>query len=236
MKQPMSEAGSALIYILVAIVLFAALGVAVSRINSGATPGNSESLQLQASEILQFSQALRTAVQDISVNGTTETQFSFENPVTAGYANGGCATDSCKLFTPTGGGLSYVKPQDQWLDLAHSAGANYGDWVFSGNNAVAGVGTDGSGDASVELLAILPYVKKDLCVKINTLLNIANPSGNPPQDDDVTDVTDKFAGTYTGTVVMGGNAQITGQRAACIQDSGAPATAPYHFFRVLSAR
>lgn len=236
MKETDRETGSALIYILVAIVLFAALGVAVSRINSGATPGNSESLQLQASEILQFSQAVRTAVQDISVNGVTETQISFENAIAAGYPNAGCATESCKIFAGSGGGLSYVKPQEQWLDSSHSAGANYGDWVFSGNNAVTGVGTDGGSDTSVELLAILPYMKKDLCVKINAMLNIANPGGNPPQDDDTTDVTDKFTGTYTGSVVMGGNAQIPGQRAACVQDSGAPATAPYHFFRVLSAR
>jgi len=228
--------GSALIYIPVAIVLFASLAVAVGRMNSGATPGNSQSLQLQATEILQFSQAVRTAVQDITVNGATEAQISFENPVAAGYPNAGCVTDSCKLFASSGGGLSYIKPQDQWLDASHNAGANYGDWVFSGNNAVTGVGTDGGSDASVELLAILPYVKKDLCVQINNMLNIANPGGNPPQDDAVTDVTDKFSGTYTASIVMAGNAQISGQRAACIQDSGAPATAPYHFFRVLSAR
>jgi hypothetical protein len=35
---------------------------------------------------------------------------------------------------------------------------------------------------------------------------------------------------------MTGNAQIVGQRAACVQDGGAPATAAYHFFRVLLAR
>ncbi len=236
MRQSAAEAGSALIYILVAIVLFAALGVAVSRINSGATPGNSESLELQASEILQFSQAVRTAVQEITVNGVTETQISFENPTAGGYANAGCATDSCRIFASSGGGLSYVKPQDQWLDSSHSASAGYGDWIFSGNNAVTGVGSDGGGDSSVELLVILPYVKKELCAKINAMLGIDNPTGNPPQDDAATDVTDKFIGTYTGSIVMGGNAQVTGQRAACIQDSGAPATAAYHFFRVLSAR
>jgi hypothetical protein len=234
MKNRSSETGNVLFYILIGIVLFAALGFAMSRINRGGATADPELNRLQASEILQYARGLNTAAQAMQIDGVTDDKISFEN---AGiYVNAGCAADTCKLFSPSGGNMSYIRPDTKWLDSAQSGGSGFGDWVFSGNNAVSGVGTDAADPAAVELLAILPWVRKDLCIQLNKMIGMTNPADVPPRTGADVDLTHKFTGTYTPTDIIGGAAEITGQRSGCVEGGGNPAHGTYHFYKVLLAR
>lgn len=227
------ESGSALIYILIAIALFAALSYAVAQMMRGGGTTNDELRRLQAAEILQFGRSLRSAVQSMEIDGATDTEISFETAAVAGYANGSCIGNSCRIFNPSGGGMNYSEPvAADWLDPSQSAGANFGQWVFSGSNAVTGIGT-----AAPELLVMLPWVTQTLCVEINDLLGVTNPGGVPPQDSGDADVSTRFTGTYAASQsIGGGDPEIEGQRSGCFEGAGAPAANTFHFFQVLIAR
>lgn len=233
-----SESGSALFYILIGIVLFAALSFTVSQINRGGGDINRELYQLQGSEILQFGRALQTAVRTMKIDGINDTQFNFDNPIITGYDHGGCTTTACEVFSRDGGGVSYIIPHEDWFDSAQSGGSHYGEWLFSGRNEIVGVNTDGGGGgASVELLLILPWLRKDLCVQLNEMLDVTNPGGDPPQDSGNVDLTNKFTGSYTASqTIGGGDPEIERQRAGCFEGGGTPAAGTYHFFQVLLAR
>lgn len=229
------ESGNVLFYILIAIILFAALSFTMSQMNrGGGGESNKELRQLQASEILQYTRALQTAVHNMKIEGIEDGQISFETPSVAGYNYASCG-DACKLFL-AGGGMAYMTPViDDWLDGDQIASPNYGQWVFSGDNNVINVGT-----AAPDLLAILPWIRMDLCMEINNLMSITNPAAQPPKDSGDVDLVTKFQGTYTASQsIGGGDPQIEGQRVGCFQGDNnlsTPAAGTYHFFQVLIAR
>lgn len=231
-----NESGSVLFYILIAIVLFAALSFAMSQMNrGGGGESNRELRRLQASEILQYTRALQTAIRNMKIEGTEDDEISFETTAVAGYNYASCG-DACKVFAADGGNMAYMIPAaSDWLDSTQSAGVNFGQWVFSGNNNVVDVGT-----AAPDLLAILPWVREDLCVEINRLLGIDNPGGQPPNDDSDAHLATKFQGTYTASQsIGGGDPEIEGQRAGCFQGDDnltSPEAGTYHFYQVLIAR
>jgi len=228
-----NESGSALFYILIAVVLFAGLNFAVSQMNRNSAGDMSHELrQLQASEILQYARAMKTTVHGLKIDGITNTQMSFETSFLTGYTYASCGND-CKIFTPGAGNMGYATPNvDAWMDTGQNGGTNYGEWVFSGDNSITDIGT-----AAPELLMILPWIKKDLCMAINDLLGITNPGDDAPQDTGSADLATKFTGTFTASeTIGGGDPEIEGQRAGCFQGDTAPATGTYHFFQVLIAR
>ncbi len=230
--KPSSSSGSVLFYVLIGVVLFAALSLVVANImRSGTVNPQSEVQQVNVSEILQYASGLRQAAKTIQqINGYDAAQISFDTPVLAGYGLA-CPDGSakCKMFDPAGAGLTYQTPDARWLD------GSGGDWLFSGDNEVTGVGTDGAGTSSVDLLAILPWIKKELCLKLNEMLGITNPGGDPPQNTVDIELTTKFTGTYTASDIIDG---ISGARAGCIEGGvgKTPSAGTYHFFQVLVTR
>ena len=239
MNRTSSSAGGVFFYIFLGIALFAALSFAVAnmmRTSSGADV-NKELRHVQASEIVQAATAMRTALRTMDIGGTDETEISFDNPAVAGYGHTPAETDNQKLFHVSGGGLSYAPPLEEWLDPARAGSAGYRQWIFSGANEVTGVGTDGDlGGGSSELLAILPWLNRDLCLKLNDILSVSNPGGLPPQDAGNIDLAAKFTGTYAASQAIGGDAAIDGKRAGCVRGGGTPPADSYHFFQVLLAR
>lgn len=104
------ERGNILFYILITVILFAAISFFVGNMIRGVPAnGGSEKSSLKASEILQYASLLRQAVQTVMVtNGCTENQISFENSVVGGYENIDAPSDfRCHIFKTEGGGLSY---------------------------------------------------------------------------------------------------------------------------------
>lgn len=235
---PCPESGNVFWYIMVAIVLFAALSYAVSQSSRGSISAmTQEQARLAATEILDYASTLATATAQLRLRGYKDTALSYENSLTAGYDNASCPEDGCRIFLPEGGGVIYRPPAPEWLDSSHSAQAGYGTWVFSGDTEVERIGTDGGAAANKELIAFLPYVKKALCLEINNKTGVTNPSDNPPAE---ADQIASYVSLFTGTYGVGESLTLAdpnkAKTAGCFEGGGSPAAGSYHFYQVLVAR
>jgi len=226
------ERGSALFIILIGVALFAALGYAVSNMMRGGNSGTNiagEQAKLYAGEILDYGRTLRQTVQGLRIsNGCSDTDISFENSSTSlNYSHTPATDDDCMVFERDAGGVSYNQPPIQIFDNSHSARSTYGEYVFPSTTSVLGVGTNAQ-----DLITVLHYVKKDICLSINEKLGVPNPSQDAPADEDGMDTKTPFKGSFsTGQAID--TPDISGQIAGCIQNDS---NAYYMFYQVLVAR
>lgn len=234
------ESGSVLIYILLAIALFAALSFAVANImRSGGGNPTREVMGLQSTDVIQYGDTLKRGVQSMRIRGVEDTQISFENPQLANYApHGSCSADGCRVFQTAGGGIAYVSPPDDWLDSAGNGQPLHGEWFFPTGTCVEDAGTGGAGcetdgEDNEDLVAILPWVKKDLCIQINEKLGITNPAGEPPlaTGSAWTAGNTRFTGTFTEAAIIA----RSGETAGCLRGNGVPA-GTFFYYKVLLAR
>lgn len=246
-EQHSTESGSVLFYILIAVALFAALSYVVSQnMRGGSTSKNEEFLQLQTSEILQYANGLQRAIRHMRIEGIEYQDLSFENSFVAGYANTNCGAgqNDCKVFHPDGGGMSYQPPMEkEWLDETQSGQTTYNQWYFPRDLCVLDVGSDtGAGCNSdskdnEDVVVILPWIKEDLCERINQDLGITSPgdsipvesSGNAWNSDDR-----QFDGTNNDSERL----DQGGRRYGCFEGNAFdhPGAGTYHFFQVIWAR
>lgn len=239
-----AERGNVLFYILVAVALLAALSFAVAQSGRGNVQQLSEErARLFASEIIEYADNIAKAVAQTRLRGYADTEISFENSAVTGYTNGNCTDDVCKIFHPSGGGLTYLAPSDEWLDSTHSAELHYGELYFHGTAHIVNIGTD-----SDDLILFVPYLNQSVCIAINQLLDItpttdAVPSEvNGPFAENI-----KFNGSFgsavdrkvSGDGTTGETDILHAKTAGCTEASGTastPATGTYHFFKALVAR
>ena len=215
-----TETGSALFMILIGVALFAALSYTVADMMRSGNPEaiGEERAKLYADEILDYAQAVRRAVQDMRINGCSDTEISFENDAVAGYTNG--TNTDCQVFHTDGGGLT-------WIDLKFNS-SNPGE-TFSGSMDVE----NGIGSSAADLFFTLGPLPKDICLAINDKLGITNPSGNPPYEQTGT-ISNKFTGSYSVSEnVTAWVGSIQNQQAACMyRDVGGT----NFFYQVLISR
>lgn len=240
--KPASEKGSALVFIFITIALFAALSFTVGEMLRGeGSPEqiSSEKAKLVIGEVLDYGIKLRQVVQTLRISGACETDMiSFTRTGADGYEHSPAAADSCKIFHSSGGGLNYTEPSASVLDAASSGAALYGDWYFPRDVCVEDVGDGGAGCDSdgldnEDLLAVLPYVRRQICIEINNRIGIPNPGGNPPSEtgDGWTAADLKFNGTFSDGAILNQGGLLAG----CFEGSGTnkPPAGTYHFFQVL---
>lgn len=243
------QSGNALFLILIAVALFAALSYAVTQSGRGGGSIDKETAILDAAQITQYSALVHNAVTRIMIlNGCSETELSFENTITAqDYTNATSPSDkSCHVFDRNGGGMTYQSPSSEWLgplpsDLGHDAGldALHGVWFIT-DASFSGIGVSGG-----DLALILPYVTKEICVAMNDMFSIVNPSGNPPQDNAIAYDIAPFDGNYGSNKVFNnttsGNDEFNGKASGCIAGglgagfAGQP-TGTYAYYQVLIER
>lgn len=250
-----NQKGNALFFILIAVVLMGLLTMVLSRSGSNTDQsGDFEQIRVQASQILRYAKSIEAAVQEMSMRNVSENDISFENTLsTTSYTNTNCdaAADrsfpGCLLFNVEGAGLTYLEPNDRWLDSSNSGETFYGDWLFTGKACIpkAGNGTTANcitNASDNDLIMILPYIRQDLCQHINTLVGAPVTSGNPPEDDgDAWDTSEApFTGAYGGTgaqnIADNPLADIQSNFSGCFEGGGTPASGTYHFYHVLLAR
>lgn len=221
------ERGSALIFILLAIVLFAALSYAISRDDSGIRNLSQEKIRLLASEIIDTGNRFSESASRMRLHGIKDTQISFE--YSGNFINAACTDDSCKVFAFDGGGMEWETPP---------TGANGGEpWGFTGDLAIQNIGTD-----SADLVAILPNLSADVCHRINVLLGLDAEDETPPSLGAT--IAPEFTGSYNGSPVAISHARLNGQKSGCflsdLSGSSVPSVAGgtpiYIFYQVLAAR
>jgi hypothetical protein len=151
--------GSILFYILLAVVLFAALAYAVSgMMRGGADFGGTEQARLHAQALVDYTQKVKITVQDMRLSGVAAADLSFLKSGDAGYTT---APHTKKIFHTSGGGVP----------LLNVLGAVVTDTL----TPVTGIyGTrmaiDDVGGADDEVIISVRGVRKDVCEQINRAL------------------------------------------------------------------
>ena len=186
-----SQSGNVFLIILISIVLFAALLYSFTRSSQTGT-GNlsAQQAKIAAQEILNYARLVEGAVNRVRQNGCSESDISFSNPEKWGagtesdYQHSPVSEDKCKIFSPEGGNLGWMTPNESWYDQAiTSCCGPRGLWHFGGNNRVIGLGTDTIGPPckGCELITSLLPLKEEVCSAINKELGLGS---NIPVDLD----------------------------------------------------
>lgn len=217
------ERGSVIVWILIAVALFAALGFAMMQGSDSSTSMiMDESDEGMARMAVSDGNTLQQAVRRISLLGTADTAISFENTTDTAYTNAACTKAKCKVYDSAGGGVNWT---------TYSTKLNDGSgWLFS-TNRINNVGNTGTTD----LIAFLPNIKINVCKKINEIVGFGTAGANPPQESNTVDLT-KFTGAYGSTVMDDGGSLFEGKLQGCFQGGGTPSNTSYYYFQVLLAR
>lgn len=238
------ESGNVFFIVMLGVILFAALMFTFSRsARQGGENIGEKQAELAATNILAYAQSVERAVDRIRRAGFSEADVSFENASVGGYVNANCGSDECKVFKPSGGSISYTLPQREWLDPNESASLGFGHWVFSRNVCIVDVPTvngdvncHANGIDDEDLVLFLPYMNREICLRINGKLGVPN-TGNAPPLDGGTAVHPTFS-KFTGSFVAGyshgiAGSAINGRYTGCVYNTF---TNDYHFHHVLIAR
>lgn len=236
------QKGNALWYILIAIVLLAALSYAITRSSrfGSASMVLSGQVDTSVAELLSYADTLRDTVARLRLRGCSETGLNFAHADWADpakYINPAAPNDgSCDVFASTGGSLLWKTPPT----LAQSTGAT--EYLITGAQAVKQVGTDNTASAASTELLLIARVTADMCSGINRRLDIsgtpafaAGSLAIPPTSGSmVYGAAGTFGfGTSLGTGTAPNAAETNGQRAGCYRQTGDNA---YLFYQVLLAR
>lgn len=189
------QSGNVFVFILLGVVLFAALAFTMSRgFRSDTTSKMSDrEITLAASDILSYVQRLEQAVNVVRGKNVSESDISFENPIINGYAHTPAVADTHKVFHADGGRASWQAAQK---------GSNDGSpWVITGASCIVGLGTDVAGcsggsdsTSNEDLIVLLANVDAGLCAEIDKRLNITT---GIPADAGTGLSTTPFTGTFS---------------------------------------
>lgn len=226
-----NQKGNVLFLILIAVALFAALSYAVTRSTSGGGNANSEKLNLDVSQVLQYGATIKTAILRMRLNGVADTQLSFVNSSgVENYTNANCTTTSCQIFHLDGGGVTWQEAPTSIIDTAQAA--MWQRVVFVGSDPYYGHGTDGSNASNADLVMTMS-ANESACIAYNKAVGFDAfvPDVGP---DDAVNNSPAFIGTYSAA---GGYAMdhvdVVGRQTFCIQH---PANHAYRIYYVLLAR
>lgn len=235
-----TENGSAFVWIFLMIGLVAALYFIVGQgFRAGETSLSKEKTELYATEILDYAQSIKQVVQTLQINGCDETEISFDNPVVTIYNFPSTPADeSCKVFKPNGGGLTYLEPNNDYIDpsIPYFIQLYHTEWSFFGRHCIAGIGNCDSIIAQLQMN--LAPIKDEICIKINEIMG--DTSGAVPFANwsVAKGSNSEFNGSYSdgnGATRLS-NTVINGKMAGCYQDDVGSADGYNVFYQVLLVR
>lgn len=184
-----SQRGNIFFYILLAIVLIASLTYAVTRENRGNTDiFTDQQTKLAAQEMIEFGNTMVSAVQKLRLRGCQETEISFTNTIYKTNNNNDIFTNAHNANAPVDGSCDIFSINGANLTPSLFPVNNLQDWpgitatdVKPGSITIVRSEAVGTGDAAREdVLLIIPYVRRSICLKINDILGVINPSDAVP--------------------------------------------------------
>jgi hypothetical protein len=227
-----SQNGNVLFYILIAVVLLAALSFAVMQSGRGNISAvTEEKARMLATEIIEFSNTMANATAQLRLRGVRDTELCFDHTGwgVANYPNPSCSDPATKIFDLKGGGVTWTNASALAMDVTATPDNL---WHIYGNNAVEDIGTTCNSDSCADLILVTDELRQDICIQINQLLKVDNPLDEPPVDTQI-DAT-RFIGTYTYAQTLGDEVTaLKGKTGACFENT---TTGKYTFYKVLVAR
>lgn len=232
------ESGNALLFILLVVALLGFLTAVISRNTSSVDQaGDIEQARIKASSLLQYTQSIETAIQNMMLQGMSVNDLDFVR-IGAAYNNTNCTESLCEVFNVEGGGIPYRSP----AEVLGNSSIN-SNWHISTANRVHEFGCDTNNSSCTELLLILSDIPKTICLQINKIQGIDNPSGDAPKQNTVTE-GDAYDGTFQssglnlfeigGTDTSNEAPEVYGKQAGCVHEFRSEDR--YQFYHVLVAR
>lgn len=219
-----TEKGSAIMWILIAVGLFAALAFAFNSTNRTSTAVlTDEEAKSYANRIISYGNELKSAIKRMSLRGCDDIEYDFDNPDLV-YGNPYSPTNrSCHVFDPKGGQLEWKMPAEGKITYPTNI-------TFYAGGEIPGVGTTTGTSSSTELYYTLTFSNRAVCEAINELLGhtdllpltVLNPGATPGPT--------RFLGVYENPLTA--NVALSGKHAACHEGS----TGIYSFYQVLISR
>ena len=236
-----NQSGNVLFYILIAVALLAALSFATTQGTRGSGGQISkEQARLHAVEMIGYGNMLAQAVSQLRLRGYSDTEISFENGIVSGYTNPNCTDDDCKVFHPDGGGINFTSPDEGMMDSRFSALLGYGYNQFVGRACTDNTSCQSDGIDNEDLIFFVPYINREICLQINDILGVNNPSDDAPTDVGCSGSGSgyKFAGSYVATLSVKDSAGDLNKSVGCFKHGVGciPSPDSYHYYQVLISR
>ncbi len=235
LSQRRGQRGSALIYILVAVALLAALSYAITQSSRGNLSHlTDEKARLLASEIIEYANVVTSATAQLRLRAGSDSLLCYDddNWGANDYDHAGCSNTQNRIFSLDGGGVTWANAPAEAMDTTATPDNL---WHFYADNEVENVGSTCGAASCADLLMVTDELNLDVCIKLNELLGVDNPSGAPPVDSAIG--TTRFIGAYGYAETIGdesGGEALIGKKAACFQKTDNPAK--YTFYKVLISR
>lgn len=237
-----TQRGNALFIILLAIALLAALSYAVFQ--GGRTSSHNltdEQVRLAALEFIAYGDAVAKGVQKVRLQGCTPGQITFNSHnglsrrgsgVAYSYNTNTPADKSCDVFAMNGGAITPKLFTNGTIapSLVNPSYMDSQSFIFTSTRVIG----QGSEEADgTDLIMWVGRLKKEVCIKINKLVSVENPGGNPPVDE-FNSCQTFFDGTYPNCSDPLGDT-VPLKTSFCVQATPGDANG-YIFFQVLLSR
>lgn len=150
------ESGNAMIYIIIAIALFGALTLTLSRQGEQADGEDiaDEQIAFYVTELSNYPAAMKNAVDQMIMSGSSVTDLDFATPNQASYDT---APYIHKVFHPEGGSVTYKPNFSSRIERDGAAG-----WYVQD-----GIHVEWTPTASNDVLLSAVHIDEDVCAAIN---------------------------------------------------------------------
>lgn len=209
-----NQSGNVFLFILIGIVLFAALGYSVAKGFRSDTSSTltKKQIDLAADEILAYAQRLSRTVDRLRQRGCSENEISFENSTLTTLTNANAPSDkSCHVYDIAGGNMRFMVFDEGFFESSFSGHSNYRYMLPLSRARIINVGS-----TNAELIAAIPFLKDEICQAINNKVGLGKTI---PID---TFSSGAFKGSYTvsGTPDIGDeDTNLAGEYNFCTQVS-----------------
>lgn len=160
------QSGNALIYVLIAIVLFAALSFTLSRQTDTGEAGilSDERAELYATQLISYSAQAKSAIDQMIFSGSRVNGLNFIDPSDPNFNAGTQRSRADRVFHPEGGGLTLGRLEDG--AVAQVSTNPVAGWYLGRFNNVEW--TNGTGE---DVILAAYQIKRQICEKINEKIN-----------------------------------------------------------------
>lgn len=237
-----AERGNAIIWIFIAVGLFAALSYTFVQSSRTSTSVITDAqAQVYAQETIAYGNELKQAVKRLLLRGCSDTEISFENNVLGQYNNPNSPVNKrCHVFDKNGGGMRYNPPES----IFSGPSENFYSSVVNGVS-VTGNGNDCADSSCTELVLVIRLSSNSssssdmrnarrMCLKINEILSLNLAAIDVQWGDDTPSGSNyhRFKGTYNTDILIN-DPNINGKKAYCGKIGAGEI---YSFHTVLLAR
>jgi len=209
MQKTQTESGNALIYVLIAIALFAALSFTLARQTDTSETGtlSDDRAELYATQMISYSAQIKLAIDQMLFTGANIGALDFTDPSDAAFNSGTQKDRSNRVFHPEGGGV--IKGRLDAMAVSESGTDPEAGWYLGRFNSV-----EWTASAADDVILVAYQIREEVCAKINEKIN--GSSVIPTMNDSIKVVMIDDA-LYTGT-----NIELT------TDPSGSPICAECH--------